>query len=722
MANKLGDLVVAVAADLNPFSSSIARVPAMVGRLSADVARRSASFTGDVVKGALGVAGGNLLGGALGDVLRVPPDLVRDSVMAAAKVEKLGVQFEVLTGSAANARDLMGEVKAFAVESGLGMEDAAAGAKKLLAAGVGLKQIVPTLRTLSDVSMGDRDLIGRSILAFTQVKATGNVQGDELNQLSELGVPIKAAIAAFKGIGVDELAKAVENREVSFRDLQGGLKALTSEGGKFFKMTERGADTLDGTFGKLGDAVEDLKREFGRAIVEEVGLKDALKDGTRFANEMKGFVNELRPAIKFTGDLLKGAAQVFGELVRNGPLFAHAFGDAFKRAVPWAGKLVDDVGRAVKSLQDFKLNPEDVVAVALDVGSAIGEFLDFLFVQMGKALDSVALKVKPITDAVADAAKTWLDVKAGFDAFGRVFEQRKRDEWLKAERDAGRVPDVEDPKWFKQKLADDELKLAKPLAAMEKAAGRGLTLREVNDPAVRGDLWKAQEDLKKQVEEVRDSLHRFHLTVEQSKFAKDIDRAMRAAEEVPGARRRVFDDAAKAAELAKKLGAKDLKAGDLDLLKPLPPVDQGEFGKAMQTFKDEFKKGMAELVQKYSPKPAAADPVRGALGGLAGGLGVIDPALGGPKKVEFELDPEKLRDPLKDVGKGDFDRRNIPLPTAAEFGSQQATELWQRSLVNQAPDADAQQLRAALEQVQLLKEIALKVGRESLRVIDLDMR
>jgi len=128
---------------------------------------------------------------------------------------------------------------------------------------------------------------------------------------------LKAAVKDHPGDLEPILAAFVEPALAMAQDRHGG--------GAFIRVIARAyAEKNDGLRKFLSDQYGHVLREFGKAIIEEMGLKDVLKDGTRFTDEMKRFVNDLRPGIRFVGDLIKGVGQVVGELVRNGPTFAAA--------------------------------------------------------------------------------------------------------------------------------------------------------------------------------------------------------------------------------------------------------------------------------------------------------------------------------------------------------------------------------------------------------------
>lgn len=715
-ANSLGDLVISVASDLNPLRMGLKTIPSLL----------DTAFRGGVFE-----AGRNVAEAVLG----VPKDLIAEAVQLSASWERTTTEIDVFLGSASKAQSLMVDLRKFASESPLRLSETVAEAKKLLAAGISDTQLIPTMEMLSDLSVGNQHVLHALTRAYTDVIAAGRLYGTELRQFTETGIPLIEELAKVLKKPKEEIRSLMEAGRVGTGDLQKALKSLTGEGGKFFQMTKRGSETLEGQFEKMRDAAEDFKREFGRAIIEEIGLKDVVKDSTKFADEIKRFINDLRPGIKFVGDLMKGIGQVVGELIRNGPVFAAAFGDAFKRAAPWAGKLVDDVSAAIRSLQDFKLDPEDVVAFGLHIASAIGEFLDFLLKQIGKGIDWIGEKVKPITDALQEAAQSWKDLRNML----KPLDQAKRDEWLKAEKASGVIPaDVGQMSWYQRKLKDDDFKMAAAMSVMEKTSERRLTIKEAFDPSVRKELFAAQDQLKQQLIDTRTAMAAFFDTEFRAKYTRDIDDAKRALEELPVARRKVLEEAKKAADLSAKFGVKDLKAGDVDLLKALPSADQGEFGKMFEAFKDEFRKGMDGLVRKYGGVPLSAseaeraamiryqdqatvgmDMLAGAAFGAAKGLQKVEVSVDEfarfrTKMVELNgvIEPpskqfadqwndllqmrnlsqqgvkgfEKFNDRAFNLAAADLFKKfqpqgmnKVKLPTAAEYGSSAAAELYARA-------------------------------------------
>lgn len=553
MATKLGDLTIGVNADVGRLPGDLKGATDKLGRFSRDATaamklpadlgglkqlergldrvharmgslrRESGGFAADLAK----TAGGFAAGTGLVDLLRIPPDIAQESVRLAAGWERAETQLSVLLGTAEEAKDTLGDLKRFGTESGLGLDSALKESLKLLAAGVSREQLVPTLGVLSDLAMGDREKFGRSVLAYGQARGAGRLQGDELRQFDELGAPIRKAVADSMGIGVDELKKLVSEGKVGFSDLQRGLKSLTAEGGKFFGMTRKGADTLEGQFARLSDAADELKREFGRALIEEIGLKDATKDATRFTSEMRAFVNDLRPTLRFVGDLGKGLANVGGELLRNAPLFARGVASALRATSPFVAKLVDDVERFVGGLKDFKLDPHQVIDWAFNIGESLAKVIDLVIEELSRGLSSIYDQhVKPIVDALQDAAKTWNDLRPILRLPGEFVDQVKRDQNLANMKAAGQIPERE--AFLAERMADPDW--AALTKALRDETTRGMTLGDRKRFEDKTEFANRQHFLKSYLDQVEDTRKQQYGEEYSAKFGQSAKDAAAAAE------------------------------------------------------------------------------------------------------------------------------------------------------------------------------------------------
>ena len=153
----------------------------------------------------------------------------------AAKFEKTSVAFETMLGGGKNgkkaAQTLLKDIQKFAAATPLSFEDLVQGSKRLLAFGTHAKDIIPTMKMLGDASQGNAATLDRVTLAYGKVQSRGKTTMEELNSITEAGVPIIKELAENFGVTKEELFKMSEQGKISFDDLKGALQSLTGEGG-----------------------------------------------------------------------------------------------------------------------------------------------------------------------------------------------------------------------------------------------------------------------------------------------------------------------------------------------------------------------------------------------------------------------------------------------------------------------------------------------------------
>ena len=190
---------------------------------------------------------------------------VRDTVRAGAALQRTSVQMEVLAGSIEEGRRRFAELTEFARSVPLTFEAVAGAARQLTAVGVAADEIIPRIRQLGDVTLGNELAFRRLTLQYTQSIAKQRVLLEELNRFTEAGVPIietlRQVISSVEGTEISyiDLFKTIEAGEVSVDNLNSAFDLLTGSGGRFFGGLERGAETISGQLAKVSDAVQILQ-------------------------------------------------------------------------------------------------------------------------------------------------------------------------------------------------------------------------------------------------------------------------------------------------------------------------------------------------------------------------------------------------------------------------------------------------------------------------------
>jgi tape measure domain-containing protein len=224
--------------------------------------------------------------------------MVKSASQEAAKFETLSAQMEVLTGSAANAKKLLDELTTFGATTPLEQGDLQQASKTLLGFGITLDNIMPTLRMLGDVSMGNGQTLQQLALVFGQITSAGRLMGQDVLQLINAGFNPLVQISKRTGESMLELKKRMEAGGISSDEVAQAFKDATSQGGLFEGMLAKIAETTDGKISNLNDTIAKLKRSFG------IGFNEGLKVALDAANEK---LPKLEAAFKTAGDNMGNA-------------------------------------------------------------------------------------------------------------------------------------------------------------------------------------------------------------------------------------------------------------------------------------------------------------------------------------------------------------------------------------------------------------------------------
>jgi tape measure domain-containing protein len=189
------------------------------------------------------------------------------SVKAAGDMELITTQFEVMLGSAEKAVGLMKELETFSATTPFQLEDLAKGTENLLAAGVALENVVPTMRMLGDTAGGSRDKLQGLVLGFSKMESTGKASLEVLNIFAERGVPIFAEMQKNLNLTKEQFFKMVSAGKIATSDVKNAFKTMTSEGGLFFQGMVKASSTFNGLLSTLKDNLKLITVSIGQAML-----------------------------------------------------------------------------------------------------------------------------------------------------------------------------------------------------------------------------------------------------------------------------------------------------------------------------------------------------------------------------------------------------------------------------------------------------------------------
>lgn len=209
------------------------------------------------------------------------------SVMQAAKLETLGVSFEVLLQSADKAKQHMADLVKFSAETPFEMDGIAKTSKMLLGFGVQQKDQINILRQVGDVAAGVSVPMSELGLIYGQVLAIGKLQGTELLQLQERGIPIIKEFMKLSGKSEKQVRDLVSKGAITAKDFQIAFESMTKSGGMFNNMMAKQSQTLAGLGSTLKDEMASALADIGQFIVKEFELKKVTEELIKTVGKMR---------------------------------------------------------------------------------------------------------------------------------------------------------------------------------------------------------------------------------------------------------------------------------------------------------------------------------------------------------------------------------------------------------------------------------------------------
>lgn len=299
----------------------------------------------------------------------------------ALNIERAQTKLKALKYDTASVDKIMGNALASVKGTAFGLGDAASVAATLIASGI--KQggdLEGVLTTVGDAAQ----ISGRSFqdmgVIFGQVAAKGKLQGDEMLQLMESGIPVLQYLADHFHTTTEAASDMVSDGKVSFADFEAAMKEHI--GG----AAENAGESFDGMVGNVKAAIGRLGEQFETPL-----LNAATKVG-----------GKLIPIIDQT-------ASATGKL-------ADQFAGRLDTAASIAAQKIEDLGNSIASgktsIADLAAQAATLAggfATLATVGGNADKIVSVLD-QLGKSGD------KGIADLIANLKKGGSDIGGAFDA------------------------------------------------------------------------------------------------------------------------------------------------------------------------------------------------------------------------------------------------------------------------------------------------------------------
>ena len=194
---------------------------------------------------------------------------VAELINVRSEIQSVEKSLEVLAGRQIGKR-LADDIKKFAVETPMGFQELAKGAQTMLAFNISGEKVMPMLRAMGDISMGNADKFQSLVLAFSQMSSTGKLMGQDLLQMINAGFNPLAVISEQTGKSIGQLKEEMADGAISADTITQAFIDATSAGGKFCGMLQQQSEGIAGVRSNLEGAYEEMLNQLGEDMQEVI--------------------------------------------------------------------------------------------------------------------------------------------------------------------------------------------------------------------------------------------------------------------------------------------------------------------------------------------------------------------------------------------------------------------------------------------------------------------
>lgn len=213
--------------------------------------------------------------------------------------------------SGEKARALLANLSAFAAKTPFQIPQIRELSNQLLAGGFAVKEIIPTLRQLGDVTRGSSDKMARMIFNMIQVRTQGRATGMDMRQFMMAGIPIMDALVKTTGKSAEQLKAMGRAGQISFKIIKDAFAFMTGEQGRFHDGMIIQSRTLFGILSNIGDAFVIIGEDLGREILPKAKeIADAFKEWVA-GDGFKDIISHGKNFISSMGLILEGGFSFF---------------------------------------------------------------------------------------------------------------------------------------------------------------------------------------------------------------------------------------------------------------------------------------------------------------------------------------------------------------------------------------------------------------------------
>lgn len=318
-----------------------------------------------------------------------------------ATIEQMQTSFEVMTGSAEKAAEVVERLRLMGAETPFETTDLVNTTQLLMQYGFTADDAIDKMRMLGDIAQGNTEAMNSIAMGYAQMSSAGKVNLQDIKQMINGGFNPLQEISERTGESMASLYDRISKGTLTIDEITQSMVNATSEGGKFFQSMEKQSQTLNGQLSTLKDNTDQLLGSLTEGFSAE--MRDELLP---LANNMIG---ELQEAFSTHGT--QGLVDAATDMI---PRLLNMMTGEFEKGVEAVGKWLPKGAQALMKS----------VPGALRSAGKIAPEITTIFFELASTIitDLVAMlpELAPvIVEGFVNTAEAAL--KGSLDAIGAIF-------------------------------------------------------------------------------------------------------------------------------------------------------------------------------------------------------------------------------------------------------------------------------------------------------------
>lgn len=299
-----------------------------------------------------------------------------------ATIQDLTTQFEVMTGSAERAAEIVGELQKMGAETPFEFTDLAKTTNTMMQFGFSADEAMDSLQMLGDIAQGNAQKLESITRAYSKMHSSQKVTLEDINMMIDAGFNPLQQIAEQTGESMQSMYDRISDGAMSVDEITTAMQKATAEGGTYFQSMEKQSQTFNGQLSTLQDNVSQFAGYLTSGIFANL------------AENVLPAINDAMSAINdgFSTGGLTGAV------------------DAIKQLSPALESVINVAERVGSALNSIGIDPAIFTGIVIAVGpvvTVLGKVISIaggLLTKFGALAGVIAKFISPMGLAVTAGA------------------------------------------------------------------------------------------------------------------------------------------------------------------------------------------------------------------------------------------------------------------------------------------------------------------------------